>query len=45
MQEVPNTFPSLFLAYSAVLFIIGAYVFSLVRRVHKLEKRLEEKGK
>ncbi|MDC0358964.1 CcmD family protein [Oligoflexia bacterium] len=38
MESVPNTFPSLFWAYTIVWCLIALYVFSLARRVSKLEK-------
>ncbi len=43
MEEVPNTLNSLFWAYSAVWFILGAYIFSLIRRLDKLEQEVREK--
>lgn len=42
MNEVPNTFPSLFLGYSVIWGIVVVYLFSLVRRLGKLEKRLSQ---
>ncbi|NDC37212.1 MAG: CcmD family protein [Proteobacteria bacterium] len=42
MNEVPNTFQSLFIGYSAIWAIMVVYLFALVRRVSKLEKRLAQ---
>jgi len=37
MENVPNTFGSLFMAYTAVWLILGGYILSLVFRLRKLE--------
>ena len=42
MTEVPDTFSSLFWGYSAIWAIMVVYLVSLVRRVSRLEKRLDE---
>lgn len=42
MNEVPNTFQSLFVGYSAIWAILVLYLFTLVRRISKLEKRLAQ---
>lgn len=41
MDSVPNTFSSLFLGYSVIWGILCVYIFSLVRRVQKLERKLQ----
>jgi len=37
MDNVPNTFSSLFMAYTVVWLILGGYIFSLVFRLRRLE--------
>ena len=39
MQEVPNTMPGLFIAYSVIWLILAGYILSLGARLRKLEKR------
>ncbi len=38
MEQVPDTFSSLFFGYAAFWIILGVYVLSLGRRVSRLEK-------
>lgn len=38
MEVVPNTFPSLFWGYSAIWVLLCLYIFTLGRRVRRLEK-------
>jgi CcmD family protein len=42
MNEVPDTFNSLFWGYSAIWAIIVVYLVSILRRVSRLEQRLAE---
>lgn len=42
MEFVPNTFPDLFFAYSAVWIIIALYLWSVGRRLAVLERRIQE---
>lgn len=47
MEQVPNSFPHLFLGYSIIFGILMVYVFILTRRASRLEKQvleLEEKN-
>ncbi|MCB9029442.1 MAG: CcmD family protein [Deltaproteobacteria bacterium] len=37
-METPNTFPDMFLAFSALWTIICIYLFTLSRKVSKLQK-------
>lgn len=37
-ETTPDTFPALFWAYTAIWFILCAYMWSLGLRVRKLEK-------
>jgi len=43
IETAPNTFPSLCAAYTVLWLILGGYIFSLMRRIAKLEKKLEER--
>jgi CcmD family protein len=43
METIPDTFPSLFGGYTVLWLILGCYIFTLIRRVAKLEKLAEEK--
>lgn len=38
MEAIPDTFPSLFGAYTVIWCIIAVYMFSLSKRIGKLEK-------
>ena len=42
MNEVPDTFSSLFFGYAAIWGIMVIYLFALLRRVSKLERRLTD---
>jgi len=44
IEQVPNTFPSLFWAYTAVWLILGFYMFSLIHRLGKLEDAQKKKS-
>lgn len=39
MEAVPNTFPSLFWAYTVFWALLAAYIFSLARRLDRLERK------
>ena len=39
MDQMPNTMPDLFWAYTAVWTILALYILSLGRRISRLEKR------
>ena len=41
MNEVPDSFGSLFLGYTAVWGILAVYIIFLVNKIRKLEKRLD----
>ena len=43
MDTVPNTFPSLFAAYTAIWCLLVMYVISLGKRVSKLEGNDDDK--
>lgn len=38
METVPNTFPSLFWGYTILWAVLCVYIFSLGRRLRKLER-------
>lgn len=38
METVPNTFPSLFWGYAVIWVLLGGYIFSLGRRLAKIER-------
>ena len=42
---VPDTFPTLFAAYTVLWVLIIGYVLYLARRLRRLEQRLEESDK
>lgn len=42
MDAVPNTFPSLFWGYTVIWLVLAAYLFSMLRRLSRLEKSLQE---
>jgi CcmD family protein len=44
MEQVPNTFPDLFIAYTVVWGIIVVYMVTLWRKVNRLEQKLRTKG-
>lgn len=43
MDSVPNTFDSLFIGYSILWLIICVYIFSLLKRLSALEKKVQSK--
>jgi CcmD family protein len=43
METVPNTFPSLFWGYAVIWVLLGAYIFSLGRRLGKIERERGQK--
>jgi CcmD family protein len=45
MNEVPDTFNSLFIGYAAIWTLVVLYIVSLLRRVRSLERRLDERSK
>lgn len=45
MNEVPDTFNSLFIGYAAIWTLIVIYIASLLRRVRALEKKLDDRAK
>ena len=47
MNEVPDSFGSLFLGYTAIWGILAVYIFMMVCKVRSLEKKLglEERSK
>lgn len=42
IEQVPNSFPHLFVGYSIIFGILMLYVVTLTRRAGNLEKRVKE---
>ncbi|MCB0310886.1 MAG: CcmD family protein [Bdellovibrionales bacterium] len=42
MEQVPNTFSSLFWGYTVIWLILGGYILSLGKRLTRLEKQLSQ---
>lgn len=42
MEPMPDTYPSLFWGYTVIWTIFACYIYSLIRRVAKLEKMSEK---
>jgi CcmD family protein len=42
LEQVPNTFPHLFVGYGIIFSILAIYIFSLAARTRRLEKKLSE---
>jgi len=44
MEQVPDTFPSLFVGYTVIWVIVFFYVWSLSRRISRVERELKSKS-